>query len=59
MVKQIRRSSKHNITYRGSKRNDFICNHKLADKKMFVYIYFLCDNFHMNKVIIYQILMLL
>ena len=38
------------VTSQSNERIDFYCNHK--DTKMFAYIKFLCDNIHLNRVII-------
>ena len=40
------------VTGQQTERNDFYCSHKEADTKMFAYISFLCDNIHLNMVII-------
>ena len=40
----------YSVTSQRSEKNDFYCNHKKADSKMFVYIKLLCDNICLNIV---------
>ena len=44
--------SADSLTSQSSERIDFYCDHEEADTKIFTHIKFLCDNIHLNRIII-------